>query len=94
MKKNGDEDSDVPMGCYDGAEVCELVGGFMLNCLEHVLTKDEIGLYRDDSLGIGRSAPSNEIDQKRKRIIDILKQHGLTIGAHANLKVVNFLDVR
>ena len=21
----GDEDFDIPMGCYDGAEICELV---------------------------------------------------------------------
>ena len=26
VKKNGDEDFDVPMWCCDGAEVCELVG--------------------------------------------------------------------
>ena len=26
VKKSGTEDFDVPMGCYDGAEVCELVG--------------------------------------------------------------------
>ena len=26
VKKTGEENFDVPMGCYDGAEVCELVG--------------------------------------------------------------------
>ena len=26
MKKTGTENFDFPMGCYDGAEVCELVG--------------------------------------------------------------------
>ena len=25
VKKERDEDFDVPMGCYDGAEVCEIV---------------------------------------------------------------------
>ena len=73
VKKNGDGDFDVPMGCYDGAEVCELVGAFMLNCLEHVFTKDEIGLYKDDGLGIIRNASGPEIDRKRKRIINIFK---------------------
>ena len=26
LKKSGNEEFDVPMGCIDGAEVCELVG--------------------------------------------------------------------
>ena len=30
LKKFGNEDFDVPVGCFDGAEVCELVGSFIL----------------------------------------------------------------
>ena len=30
VKKSGTEDFNVPMGCYDGAEICELVGSYML----------------------------------------------------------------
>ena len=26
VKKTGEENYDVPMSCYDGTEVCELVG--------------------------------------------------------------------
>ena len=26
LKKSGNEEFDVPMGCFDGVEVCELVG--------------------------------------------------------------------
>ena len=26
VKKDGSEDFDVPVGCFDGVEVCELVG--------------------------------------------------------------------
>ena len=72
---------------------CELIGAFMLNCLEHVFTKDEIGLYRDDGLGIIRNASGPETDRKRKRIIDIFKQYGPTLVMHTNLKEVDFLDV-
>ena len=32
-KKSGHSDFDVPMGCYDGAEICESVGIFILNKL-------------------------------------------------------------
>ena len=31
IKKSGKESFDVPTGCYDGAEVCELVGTYILN---------------------------------------------------------------
>ena len=40
------------MGSYDGAEVCELVGLFILNDLCNEYGKDNIGLYRDDGLAI------------------------------------------
>lgn len=33
IKRKGDEDFDVIMRCYDGAEVCELVGSHLLNKL-------------------------------------------------------------
>ena len=33
VKKDGNEDFDVPMGCFDGAEVCELVGSYILQQL-------------------------------------------------------------
>ena len=29
VKKDGNEDFDISMGCYDGANICELVGSFI-----------------------------------------------------------------
>ena len=40
------------MGCYDGAEVCELVGCYILNQLSTVMRNELVGLYHDDGLGI------------------------------------------
>ena len=40
---------DVSMGAYDGAEVCELVGTYMLNVLSKKYNKNDFGLYRDHS---------------------------------------------
>ena len=39
---------DVTMGAYDGAEVCELVGIFILHQLSRVYNNNNIGLYRDE----------------------------------------------
>ena len=66
QKKSGDPDFDVPMGCYDGAEVCELVGIYILNKLSNIIDKDSIGLYRDDGLGIFESLSEHEIEREKK----------------------------
>ena len=52
FRKAGEENFDVAMGCYDGAEFCELVGTYILNKLTNVTSKENIVLYRDDGLGI------------------------------------------
>ena len=43
---------DVTMGAFDGAEVCEAVGNFLLYQLSKNYNKKDIGLYRDDGLAI------------------------------------------
>ena len=40
------------MGAYDGAEVCELVGTYMLNLLSKKYNKNDFGLYCDDVLAV------------------------------------------
>ena len=52
VKKVGNEEFDVPMGCFDGAEICELVGIYNLYQLKNVIRKENAGLYRDDGLGV------------------------------------------
>ena len=50
-KKNDESHGDlfdVTMGCYDGAEVCETVGLFLLNEIRVKFGSADIGLYRDD----------------------------------------------
>ena len=44
VEKFGKEDFDVPMGCFDGAEICELVGSFILTKLCDVLQRENVGL--------------------------------------------------
>ena len=43
---------DVTMGTYDGAEVCELVGSFLLYALSLKYNKTNIGLYGDDGWAV------------------------------------------
>ena len=51
VKNNNQSLFDVTiMGSYDGAEICELVGLFLLNKLAQRFGGDNVGLYRDDGL--------------------------------------------
>ena len=89
-----ERDEDVPRGCCDDSEVCEIVGSCMLNLLSNILGKDFVSLYRDDSLAIARNLSGPEIERKRKAIIKLFKIYGLNIRIQTNLKIVNFLDVK
>jgi hypothetical protein len=93
IKKTGDEDFDVPMGSYDGAEVCELVGAYILNLLGIHIDNAKIGLYRDDGLGYFDNLSNPAIERKKKSIVKIFKDCGLSITIQCNLKSVDFLDV-
>ena len=45
---------DVMMGSYDGEELCELIGIYIQSLLTNIISKDKMGLYRDDGLFILR----------------------------------------
>ena len=94
LKKSGNEEFGVSIGCYDGANVCKLVGVFILHLLKTLMRKENVGLYRDNGQGILRNSPVHEIERKRKQIIQIFKTCGLNITVETNLKTVYFLDVR
>ena len=94
LKKVDNEDFDVPMGCFDGAEVCELASSLILTKLCDVLQRENVGLYRDDGLAIVKQMPDPELERKRKKIIEIFKKYGLAITIKTNLFVVNFLDIQ
>ena len=85
---------DVSMGAYDGAEICDLVGLYLLKMIEEKLNIKNIGLYRDDGLAALTSCPGNHMERKRKDLTKLFQDHGLKIIADTNLTSVNFLDIR
>lgn len=81
------------MGSFDGAEVCELVGLYMLNKLGNVVRNKNIGLYRDDGLAVIENANGPKMDRIRKSIIKIFQEENLSITIETNLLATDFLDV-
>lgn len=90
-KRTGNSLFDVTMGSFDGAEVCELVGLHLLHKIQQEI-KCNIGLYRDDGLGIINNTP-RETENLKKKLCRIFKDCGLNITIEANKKIVDFLDV-
>ena len=91
-KKNGGR-FDVSMGSYDGAEVCEIVGLFLLDILSHRYEKKDMGLYRDDGLAVFKNHNGHQNDKVRKDLISFFKHHGLDLVINTNLKRVDYLDI-
>ena len=84
---------DVTMGSFDGAEICDLVGLFLLNILAKRFGNKFVGLYRDDGLAIIQGKSARIADNVRKEMHEIFKTHGLRIIAEISHQTVNFLDI-
>ena len=54
------------MGAYDGAEICELIGIFMLLLIEKKYDSENIGLYRGGGLSVFRNATGPKLKIYRK----------------------------
>jgi predicted membrane-bound spermidine synthase len=93
VKTNNDTMFDVTMGSFDGAEICDLVGLFLLINLAKKFGNKFVGLYRDDGLAIIKSKSATVADKVRKEMHKIFKSHGLRITAEINHHTVNFLDI-
>ena len=80
------------MGRFDGAEVCELVGIYILCFLAKLINKKNCDLYRDDGRLILRYVNGEQIDWIHKNITTIFKNIRFAIDFETNLKIVDFLD--
>ena len=78
------------MGSWDGAEVCKIVGLFLLSKLQHLTVN--VGMYRDDGVAVTDLRPRLE-ELEKKKICKIMSEYGLQITTKANAESVNFLDV-
>ena len=90
VKKDTLQHFDVTEGSFDGAEVCELVGLFLLNQLEDIITNGSVGVYKHDCLAVVYRYFGPQMDSHQ---IDFFKQHGFQITIEINLKITDFLDI-
>ena len=84
MKKDGLFDTTI--GVYDGAEVCEVVGAFLLD-------KNSIVLHRDDGLSVFENKSGTQLKRIKKTFQKTLKDFGLKNSGESNLWIPNYLDM-
>ena len=81
------------MGSYDRAEVCELIGNFMLSLIDNKYNPKNIGLYRDDGLAAFKNTSGPQSEKIQKNFQKMFKNKGLDIIISCNRKIANYLDV-
>ena len=81
------------MGSYDGTEVCELIGIFMLSLISNIYNRKNLGLYRDDRLAASKYTSGPQSEKIKKTFQKMFKNKALDIIINCNMKIVNYLDV-
>ena len=66
-RKKGDDNFDIGMGAFHGAQIAELVGLFLMSRLAHINNLSPI-IYRDDVLAITR-ATARQQEKIRQEIV-------------------------
>jgi len=67
-------DFDVAMGSLDGAEVYKLVGLFLLDKLANILSRKNVGLYRDDGLAVIKGSSGPKMESIPTKIIKLFQK--------------------
>ena len=83
---------EVMMESFDGAELCERMGSYILHILGEKYGKHRVG-YHDDGLACFGCISRPQADRIRKDFIKIFKEDfDFSITCETNLKAVNLLD--
>ena len=94
MKKNNQDDFDVPMGSFHGAELCELVGLYLLYKINKIFSEDgDCGIYRDDGLAVTKKCAGTILERMGKKLRTTCLNEGFKITLESGLLKTEFLDV-
>ena len=93
VKKGNNSLFDVTMRSYDGAEICELVGLYVLNRLSTVIDQSGADLQRDDGLAAINNGNVPKLYRIRNDIFALFKEEWLPITNETNIIETDILDV-
>ena len=88
------------MGCFDGAEICELIGLYLLHKLtsrsDKVFEKEKVVLYRDDGLALIKINQGGRTSERKikPKLSAIFNSEDLRITVEPASQVTDYLDVK
>ena len=85
---------DVTQRSYMGAELCQLVGIFLLDWLKNIFGLKRVGLYRDDGISVLPNSSGFKVKKLKKRTHKFFKSMGLRVTVESPLVTTDFLDVK
>ena len=68
---------DVAMGAFDGAQVCKLVGNFLLHKLSEKYERKNLALYHDNGLAIFKNFNGPDSEKIKKHFCKLFIDHDL-----------------
>ena len=81
------------MGSFNRAEVCKLVGLYLLKILKNEFGGKNIRLHRDNGLSCFESKSGPKLEKMKKKICKIFTDNNLNITIETNLHITEYLDV-
>ena len=93
IRKDTEENFDVPMGGKDSAQISDIIGLYILDCLGRVVTREHVGIYRDDGLMYIPNSNGPKTNQIHKKIQKVFDYIGFKVEISSNIRSANFLDV-
>ena len=84
---------DIPMGSFMGAEICDLIGLYILDQLTNVFPRGQYGLYRDDALSLVNTKSPSALERLSKTLHRVFKNIGFKITIEICHTYTDFLDV-
>ena len=88
-----DELFDITMGGFHGAEVCELVGLYMLDGLTKLIPGGNVGIYRDDGLAAIPKQAGTKTERLKKKIHAFARGIGLQFEIDVPSPKIDYLDI-
>ena len=85
---------DVAQGSFMGAELCELVGLFLLDGLKNIFGLERVGLYRDDGLAVLPNSSGFIVERLKKQTHAFFKSMGLRVTIESPMLTTDYLDVK
>ena len=77
-----------------GAELCELVGLFLLDGLKNIFGLERVGLYRDDGLAVLPNSSGFIVERLKKQTHAFFKSMGLRVTIESPMLTTDYLDVK